>query len=80
MRISMVGDALPEQFPILRAEAKAEGFEHIETLWTQWQDGSNRFTRPGEQLLIAEMDGALAGVGGITADFVYPAGLRMRRF
>jgi GNAT superfamily N-acetyltransferase len=26
------------------------------------------------------MDGALAGVGGITADFVDPAGLRMRRF
>jgi hypothetical protein len=48
MRISMVGDALPEQFPILRAEAKAEGFEHIETLWTHWQDGSNRFTRPGQ--------------------------------
>jgi len=80
MRISMVGDALPEQFPALRAEAAAEGFEQIETLWTQWQDGSNRFTRPGEQLLIAEMDGALAGVGGITADFVDPAGLRMRRF
>ena len=33
MRIS-VGDTLPEQFPSVRAEATAEGFEHIETLWS----------------------------------------------
>ncbi len=72
--------ALPQGFDDLRAEAAEEGFNHIETLWTQWQDGSNRFDRPGEMLVTAVADGELAGIGGITTDFVDPAGLRMRRF
>ena len=71
---------LPPDFDDLRAEAAAEGFGHIETLWSQWQDGSNRFGRPGEMLAKASIDGVLAGVGGITEDFVDPADLRMRRF
>jgi len=80
MRISVVGGDLPAQFEQLRQEARAEGFDHIETLWSQWQDGVIRFTRPGKQLLMAEIDGGLAGVGGITADFMDPAAMRMRRF
>lgn len=72
--------ALPDGFDLLRAEAATEGFRHIETLWTEWQDGSNRFSRPGEMLAAATADGELAGIGGITEDFVDLAGLRMRRF
>lgn len=72
--------ALPDRFELLRAEAAAEGFNHIETLWTEWQDGTNRFSRPGEMLAAATIDGELAGLGGITEDFVDRAGLRMRRF
>ena len=72
--------ALPDGFDLLRAEAAAEGLRHIETLWREWQDGSNRFTRPGEMLVAAQVDGELAGIGGITEDFIDPAGLRMRRF
>jgi GNAT superfamily N-acetyltransferase len=72
--------ALPEQFDALRAEAVAEGHNHIETMWAQWQDGSKRFDRPGERLVVAHIGGALAGIGGITEDFVDPTFLRMRRF
>ena len=72
--------SLPEEFAALRAEAAAEGYNHIETLWAQWQDGSKRFDRPGELLAVARIGGELAGIGGITEDFVEPACLRMRRF
>jgi GNAT superfamily N-acetyltransferase len=71
---------LPDRFEILRAEAAVEGFRHIETMWFEWQDGTNRFNRPGEMLAAATVDGELAGIGGITEDFVDRAGLRMRRF
>jgi GNAT superfamily N-acetyltransferase len=72
--------ALPDRFESLRAEAAADGFNHIETLWTEWQDGTNRFSRPGEMLAAATIDGDLAGIGGVTEDFVDRGGLRMRRF
>lgn len=72
--------SLPDQFEMLRTEAASEGFPNMESLFDQWQDGSNRFTRPGEMLAAAWVDGDLAGVGGITEDFIDPAALRMRRF
>ena len=71
---------LPIEFDRLRAEARAEGFDHIETLWQQWHEGSKRFDRPGEMLVVALSGGSLAGIGGITEDFVNPNWLRMRRF
>ena len=49
-------------------------------LWSEWQDSTNRFNRAGEILVVATVDGDLAGIGGITEDFADPAGLRMRRF
>lgn len=71
---------LPPEFDRLRAEAHAEGFGHIETLWQQWHEDGRRFDRPGEMLVVALSGGTLAGIGGITEDFVDPAWLRMRRF
>lgn len=65
---------------MLRAEAAAEGFRNMESLASQWRDGSNRFTGPGELLAAAWVTGDLAGIGGITEDFIDPAALRMRRF
>ena len=79
LRITRVA-SLPDQFDMLRSEAAAEGFRNMESLFSQWQDGSNRFTRAGELLAVARVDGELAGIGGITQDFVDPAALRMRRF
>lgn len=72
--------ALPAEIDLLRAESTAEGYDHIETLWTQWQDASKRFERPGELLAVAHVGGVLAGIGGITEDFIDPEALRMRRF
>jgi GNAT superfamily N-acetyltransferase len=72
--------ALPKQFEALRIEAASEGFNHIETLWAQWQDGSKRFERPGEMLAAAYVDDVLAGIGGVTEDFIDKTALRMRRF
>jgi len=79
MHISRI-TSLPDQIEVLRAEALAEGFSNMEALFSQWQDGSTRFTRPGELLAVAWADGDLAGIGGITEDFIDPAALRMRRF
>lgn len=72
--------ALPEHFQALRTEARGEGFDHIDVLWTEWQSGANRFTQPGELLVAASIGGELAGVGGVTEDFLDRGGLRMRRF
>lgn len=70
---------LPDGLDILRAEAAAEGFG-LEVLWSEWRDGTNRFNRPGELLAVATVEDDLAGIGGITEDFIDPAWLRMRRF
>lgn len=80
MRVEPVISALPGDFQALRAEAAAEGFFHIDTLWSEWESGTNRFTRPGEKLLAAWHDSQLAGVGGMTVDHTLPDALRMRRF
>lgn len=72
--------SLPDQIDVLRSEAGAEGVTNMEALFSQWQDGSNRFSRPGELLAVAWADGDLAGIGGVTEDFIDPAALRMRRF
>jgi GNAT superfamily N-acetyltransferase len=80
MRIEPIISDLPQGFDDLRSEAASEGFRHVDTLWSEWQDGTNRFIRPGEQLLGIWRGGELAGVGGVTVDYVLPDALRMRRF
>jgi len=39
-----------------------------------------RFDGPGELLLASYVDGALAGIGGLTLETLLPNALRMRRF
>ena len=80
MHFEPVTAALPMGFELLRAEAAAEGFRHVETLRDEWESGANRFTQPGEQLLAAFDGEVLAGIGGVTRDYALPGGLRMRRF
>lgn len=71
---------LPTDFGVLRGEAVAEGYQHIERLADQWEAGGGRFEGRGEALIAALVGGELAGIGGITADPYVPAALRMRRF
>ncbi len=52
----------------LQSEARAEGFQFIDTLVEQWATGENRFDRPGETLLGCFDQGVLTAVGGLNID------------
>ena len=72
--------ALPAGFEALREAARHEGYRHLDRLANDWASGAIRFDRPGEALLAARIDDALAGIGGMTLEPDLPGALRMRRF
>ena len=80
IRLERAVDALPAGFEALRAEARAEGHRMLDTLAAEWASGTMRFDRPGEILTAAYLDGAMAGIGGVTLEPAIPGALRMRRF
>jgi GNAT superfamily N-acetyltransferase len=49
-------------------EATSDGYEFLIRLVQDWNDGTNRFSRPGECLQSAWMEGTLVGVGGLNVD------------
>jgi GNAT superfamily N-acetyltransferase len=62
-------DDLPlDRFADLLAESEASGYGFLRRVVDEWQSGANRFGRPGEALLIAEMDGQWVGVCGLSID------------
>lgn len=79
-RIDRVAGTLPAGLAALGAEARAEGYSHLERLAADWETGATRFNRLGEALLAAWVDERLAGIGGLTLDPVEPNALRLRRF
>jgi len=80
MRLEQIVTELPADFDVLRAEARAEDYRHVERLADEWIAGTVRFDRDGEALMAAILAEQLAGIGGITIDPVQPETLRMRRF
>jgi GNAT superfamily N-acetyltransferase len=52
----------------------------VERLIAQWKSRAIRFDREGEALLAARVDGALAGIGGLTIDPFVLGAMRMQRF
>ena len=80
LTIEDVRGSLPADLAILREHAAAEGYGFLERLADQWSDGAVTFEAPGEALLVARFQDAIAGVGGITVDPFDPEALRMRRF
>src|SRR5215472_12354244 len=68
MRLEQVVAEMPAGFDVLRAEARAEGYRHIDRLADEWVAGTMRFDRDGEALIAASLDRQLAGIGGITID------------
>lgn len=80
MRLEQILTELPAGFDVLKAEARAEGYRHVERLADEWIAGTMRFDRDGEALLAATLAGQLAGIGGLTIDPSQPGALRMRRF
>lgn len=55
-------------FEQLQAEALLEGFLFIERLWKEWENGTNRFTAPGEKLFGCMDHSTLVAIGGINQD------------
>lgn len=80
VQISIVTGELPPMFDSMRRETYNEGYRMMERLAVDWALGEMRFDRAGELLLAAQLEGMLAGIGGITLDPVTPGMLRMRRF
>jgi GNAT superfamily N-acetyltransferase len=80
MRLERVLIELPAGFDTLRAEARAEGYRHLDRLAEEWNCGKMRFDHDGEALFAARVGADLAGIGGLTIDPVLPGALRMRRF
>lgn len=80
VQVVRIEEDLPEDFPLLRAEAAAEGFDHIERLAEDWSSGEV-FRLEGEALFAVFLDGALAGVGGVSREHLEPGldAMRMRR-
>ena len=80
LEITVIRDALPAGFEVLRHAADGEAFNMLAVLAREWASGENRFDRPGEAL-VAALDGSiLAGIGGMNQDTVVTGALRMRRF
>jgi GNAT superfamily N-acetyltransferase len=80
MRLERVITELPAGFDVLRAEASAQGYRHIERLADEWMAGTMRFDRQGEALIAAYLGGDLSGLGGLTIDPFQRDALRIRRF
>jgi GNAT superfamily N-acetyltransferase len=78
--LERVFEELPAGFDLLRAEAHAEGYRHLERLAEEWSVHRMRFDREGEALLAARLGADLTGIGGLTIDPSQPDALRMRRF
>jgi GNAT superfamily N-acetyltransferase len=75
-----VVDDLPFGFEVMRAEARAESYRHLERLAADWASRATRFDGVGEALLAAYVKGSLAGIGGLTSEPAVPGAFRMRRF
>lgn len=61
-------ESLPEDIQALLRVSSEEGHNLVERLVDEWEDGSNRFDRPGEVALEARLDSQLVGVGGLNRD------------
>ncbi len=62
-------DDLPlERFAEMLAESEAAGHRFLRRVADEWASGANRFARPGEALLIAEIGGRWVGVCGLSID------------
>lgn len=59
---------LPRDIGVLLDASLSEGFDFVDRLVRFWEDGSNRFDRPGEILLQVRSGAALLAVGGLNVD------------
>lgn len=79
-----IAPALPPHWPALDhliEESVREGYRFLSRLQSEFQDGTQRFEKPGEALLGVYRSAELVGIGGLTHDpFTAEAGVgRIRR-
>lgn len=67
VRVESVAE-LPIDLGVLLEASISEGYDFVERLVTSWEDGSNRFDRPGEVLLQVRSTSGLVGIGGLNVD------------
>lgn len=78
--IRPIAGTLPGQVHSLAVAARCEGYRFLDRLIDEWSDGSSRFDRHGECLLMVFIGEVAAGIGGLTAEPKIVGALRMRRF
>jgi GNAT superfamily N-acetyltransferase len=62
-------DSLPyDRFAEMLSESETSGIEFLRRVVDEWESGVNRFSRPGEGLLVGELDGRWLGVCGLSID------------
>ena len=66
--ITRVDDLPVHRFADMLRESEAFGYRFLRRVVREWESGVNRFARPGEALLVAEMNGRLVGVCGLSID------------
>jgi GNAT superfamily N-acetyltransferase len=62
-------DNLPRsRFAGMLAESEASGYQFLRRVLDEWESAVNRFARPGESLLVAQIHGGWVGVCGLSID------------
>jgi GNAT superfamily N-acetyltransferase len=66
--IARLDDLALDRFAEMLAESEACGFRFLRRVINECERGADRFARPGEALLIAEISGRWVGVCGVSID------------
>lgn len=80
--LAPAADWIGEGLDALAAEADAHGIRNVATLIARWNDGTERYDRQGESMLVAvdRTGNNVIGVGGIALCPHVDGALRVRRF
>jgi len=78
-RIRYIENLLDEEVEELRKESKKEGYNHIEKLINDFKSGVNKFSKPGEALIVYERNNKIVGICGLNVDSIDPERGRIRR-
>jgi GNAT superfamily N-acetyltransferase len=57
-----------DRFAEMLAESEVSGYQFLRRVVDEWESGVNRFSRPGEALLIAQLSGRWVGACGLSID------------
>lgn len=58
----------PQQLAHLAKTSAQEGFDYVQRFCANWENGNNRFDRPGEAFFAAVFEDKILGIGGRNID------------